>query len=156
MVKPEARGLRSGARLAVLVNPLARRAGHACWVDEAVRVLLQRYQVDVVSPADPVLIASAARTAATSHEAIVVVGGDGTLNRVVNAIGETVVPIGLLPLGTGNDFARAIGILADATPSAQVGVRVLRPRVADSHRRAGHRPDHLYRDSVGQGVAVYG
>ena len=46
---------------------------------------------------------------------IVAAGGDGTLNEVVNGIGENVrgVRVGLIPLGTGNDFARTLGVPAD-------------------------------------------
>src|SRR3954471_7388583 len=45
-------------------------------------------------------------------ETIVAAGGDGTLNEVLNGIGEDVarVRVGLIPLGTGNDFARSIGL----------------------------------------------
>ena len=39
-----------------------------------------------------------------------VAGGDGTLNRVVRALGGLDVPIALLPLGTANDLAHALGI----------------------------------------------
>ena len=43
---------------------------------------------------------------------IIAAGGDGTLNEVVNGIGKksSGVQIGLLPLGTGNDFARSLGL----------------------------------------------
>ncbi|MEG0872843.1 MAG: YegS/Rv2252/BmrU family lipid kinase [Clostridia bacterium] len=42
--------------------------------------------------------------------AIVVAGGDGTINRVVNVIMECniKVPLGIIPAGTSNDFARHI------------------------------------------------
>ncbi|MBW3535047.1 MAG: diacylglycerol kinase family lipid kinase [Gemmatimonadetes bacterium] len=46
---------------------------------------------------------------------ILSVGGDGTLNEVVNGVGphrEGVV-VGVLPTGTGNDFARSIGFPND-------------------------------------------
>jgi diacylglycerol kinase (ATP) len=45
-------------------------------------------------------------------DVIVAAGGDGTLNEVINGIGESAgnVRIGLIPLGTGNDFARTLGI----------------------------------------------
>ncbi|MBT9260003.1 MAG: diacylglycerol kinase family lipid kinase [Clostridiales bacterium] len=41
---------------------------------------------------------------------VVGVGGDGTLHEIVNGMlpGET--PLGVLPFGTGNDFARGLGI----------------------------------------------
>lgn len=42
-------------------------------------------------------------------EGIVAVGGDGTFYEVLNGI-DTSVPLGLIPCGTGNDFAAAAGI----------------------------------------------
>jgi len=46
---------------------------------------------------------------------IVAAGGDGTLNQVINGIGErsNQAQVGLIPLGTGNDFARTLGIPTD-------------------------------------------
>ena len=43
---------------------------------------------------------------------LIVAGGDGTLNEVVNGIARTKrsPKIGILPLGTGNDFARTLGL----------------------------------------------
>lgn len=41
---------------------------------------------------------------------IVAAGGDGTLHGVVNALAWSGVPVAQIPLGTGNDFARAVGI----------------------------------------------
>lgn len=45
---------------------------------------------------------------------IISAGGDGTLNEVVNGIAEqnSQCRIGIVPLGTGNDFARSIGLPA--------------------------------------------
>jgi diacylglycerol kinase (ATP) len=60
---------------------------------------------------------------AGSHD-VVVFGGDGTLHGVVNelsalgALPATVV--GLVPLGTGNDFARSLGIPLDPAKAASV------------------------------------
>ena len=40
------------------------------------------------------------------------VGGDGTLNEIINGFNNHVdVSLGVIPIGSGNDFARAIGIL---------------------------------------------
>jgi diacylglycerol kinase (ATP) len=46
-------------------------------------------------------------------DAVVAVGGDGTVNEVVNALAGTQVPLGIIPLGTANDFARQVGIPED-------------------------------------------
>jgi diacylglycerol kinase (ATP) len=43
---------------------------------------------------------------------IITAGGDGTLNEVVNGLAQRGhdICVGLLPLGTGNDFARSLGL----------------------------------------------
>ncbi|NMG08507.1 lipid kinase [Brasilonema sp. UFV-L1] len=41
---------------------------------------------------------------------VIVGGGDGTLNAAVDALVETQLPLGILPLGTANDLARTLGI----------------------------------------------
>src|SRR5438067_978110 len=62
---------------------------------------------------------SAARFARTAlrkgREIIIAAGGDGTLNEVINGIGENLgeARVGLIPLGTGNDFARTIEVPTD-------------------------------------------
>lgn len=53
--------------------------------------------------------------------AIVVVGGDGTIHEVVNGIAGagSLVPLGVIPTGTGNDFARNAGIPLDPDLAAE-------------------------------------
>lgn len=54
----------------------------------------------------------ARRAAAAGFEEIISAGGDGTLNQIVNGVARHFdrVRIGVLPLGTGNDFARSLGL----------------------------------------------
>ena len=47
------------------------------------------------------------------YDAIVAVGGDGTLNEVGCALVGKKVPMGVIPAGSGNAFARALGISLD-------------------------------------------
>ncbi len=46
--------------------------------------------------------------------AVVAVGGDGTAHAALQAIAGTGTPLGLVPAGTGNDLALALGVPADA------------------------------------------
>ena len=52
------------------------------------------------------------RTIRSGCDYLVVAGGDGTLNEVVNgaARARRAPQIGIVPLGTGNDFARTLGL----------------------------------------------
>ncbi|MBO9615764.1 MAG: NAD(+)/NADH kinase [Dyadobacter sp.] len=43
-------------------------------------------------------------------KAIVAVGGDGTVNEIAKPLVDTNIPIGILPLGSGNGLARHLGL----------------------------------------------
>jgi len=52
------------------------------------------------------------------YDQLFVAGGDGTLNEVINGVGSSpagfdAVTLGVIPLGTGNDFATALGVPTD-------------------------------------------
>ena len=51
--------------------------------------------------------------AALAEPVLVVVGGDGMVSLGVNLVAETPVALGVVPAGTGNDLARAIGLPVD-------------------------------------------
>ena len=51
--------------------------------------------------------------AARAHNTVIVCGGDGTVNEVINGIAGTRTALGIVPLGTANDFAVNMGISKD-------------------------------------------
>lgn len=54
--------------------------------------------------------------AAEGYDVVVAVGGDGTVHEVVNGLvrgGRATLPLGVLPVGTGNDFAWGLGMAAE-------------------------------------------
>jgi YegS/Rv2252/BmrU family lipid kinase len=55
--------------------------------------------------------------------AVVVAGGDGTLNEVLSALVGSPVRLGLIPRGTGNGFARGMGLFAGPEEACQVILR---------------------------------
>lgn len=71
-------------------------------------------------------------------DAVVAVGGDGTVNEVVNGLDGSDVPLGIIPLGTANDFARQVGIPRDADHAMDVILR-RKPRRLDTASLNGRR-----------------
>ncbi|MBX2965068.1 MAG: diacylglycerol kinase family lipid kinase [Cyclobacteriaceae bacterium] len=64
---------------------------------------------------DAVLLAS--KAVSQSFDAILAAGGDGTLNQVLNGVlheqSNNLPVLGLVPLGSGNDFARTVNVRSD-------------------------------------------
>ncbi|MFJ3956415.1 diacylglycerol/lipid kinase family protein [Arthrobacter sp. NPDC090010] len=56
----------------------------------------------------PLLVSESARA-----DAIVVVGGDGTVQLAAEVALQAGLPLGIVPAGTGNDAARALGLPSD-------------------------------------------
>jgi diacylglycerol kinase family enzyme len=57
---------------------------------------------------------------AYGYQAIVAAGGDGTVGAVATQIADSGPPLGILPLGTSNDTARALGIPLDLDAASAV------------------------------------
>jgi diacylglycerol kinase family enzyme len=88
----------------------------------AVRAALAAAGVDadvraVPGPACGEAAAAAVRDGA---EAVVAAGGDGTVSAVAGVLAGTGTPMGILPLGTLNHFARDLGIPDDLAAAARV------------------------------------
>jgi diacylglycerol kinase (ATP) len=49
-------------------------------------------------------------TAPSEAEAIIILGGDGTIHRQLAALVDLQLPVLVVPCGSGNDFARALGL----------------------------------------------
>ena len=62
--------------------------------------------------------------------AVVVLGGDGTIHEVTQVLAGTSVPLGLIPTGSGNDFARALKIPAEGLEALE-RILQLRPERID-------------------------
>jgi diacylglycerol kinase family enzyme len=68
---------------------------------------------------------AAERAKAGEIDAVVAGGGDGTIRCVAEALAGTGIPFGVLPLGTLNHFAKALGLpleLEDAVAAIAAGV----------------------------------
>ena len=76
---------------------------------------------------------------AAAPERIVVAGGDGSVGCAAAAAARAGVPLGVVPVGTANDFARALELPddpAEAVELAATGERTRAPRPRPRRRRA--------------------
>lgn len=119
-------------RAAVVVNP-TKVTDWGAFRDQADGALAERGWADaewhVTSAADHGR--AGARRARKAHvDLVLVAGGDGTVRTVAAELAGSGIPLGILPVGTGNLLARNLGVpldLADAVDAALDG----RPRAVD-------------------------
>ncbi|MDJ1112981.1 YegS/Rv2252/BmrU family lipid kinase [Microbacterium dauci] len=101
-------------RVCLIVNPAARAgSGDAPATRAATRLRAAGVDVETVTPADAAGTAAAVDTVATTGvDAVLVAGGDGTVGLALARL-RGGIPLGIVPTGTGNDLARALGLAAD-------------------------------------------
>jgi len=113
-------------QIALLANPTAGR-GNADQILDAVTARLTASGAVVehlIGDDAEHALELARKAAADGVDTVVTLGGDGMVHVAVQALAETEVSLGVVPLGTGNDFARALGIPAgDPLAAADVVVR---------------------------------
>lgn len=99
-------------RIAVVVNPAARSGAHthaAMRTTERLREL--GHSVTVISGGSAEETSQLiATTVELGADALVVAGGDGTIALALPHLSGTGIPLGIIPSGTGNDFATHLGI----------------------------------------------
>ncbi|HET9809026.1 MAG TPA: diacylglycerol kinase family protein [Candidatus Limnocylindria bacterium] len=92
----------------LVANPAARRARRRLAV-AAQALGAEGARVDVATTERPGHAAEIVRARASGYEAVFTLGGDGTAMEVVGALAHSGIPVGILPGGTGNLVARALG-----------------------------------------------
>lgn len=109
--------------LAVVVNPAARAGVGVPAAAEAVEALRDHgHTVAVISGGSAAETSALIRTALGHRiDGLVVVGGDGTIALAAQELAGTGIPLGVVPTGTGNDFAAHLGI-PELTPRRAAAV----------------------------------
>jgi diacylglycerol kinase (ATP) len=99
-------------RVALLLNPAARAGSHAGAAREAAERLREHgVRTTIISGGSAVESTDLLRTAISLRpDAVVVAGGDGTVHLAIQELAGTGIPLGIIPAGTGNDFAAMVGL----------------------------------------------
>lgn len=118
------------SRITVILNPIAGRGAGARLSSQITERLLD-YGLDfellpTIAPGHATVLAREAVGHGT--EAVIAVGGDGTTNEVLNGLMQADASpdgpaLGVLPIGTGNDFAFGAGLTLDVWEACGVVAR---------------------------------
>jgi YegS/Rv2252/BmrU family lipid kinase len=94
-----------------ILNPVAGR-GKTYLAIKKIRSILRQIGIDhnISITNAPGHATELARTTCDDYDVVVAVGGDGTINEVINGLIRGKAALGILPLGSGNDFAKAIKV----------------------------------------------
>ncbi|MFF5765393.1 diacylglycerol kinase [Streptomyces tanashiensis] len=115
--------------IALFVNPAAGRGRGAHAAQPAAQVLRDAgFSVRTVLGLDADdALARAREAVADGTGALVAVGGDGMISLALQAVAGTATPLGIIPAGTGNDFARTLGLpLRDPAAAARLTAGLLK------------------------------
>ncbi|MDQ3430247.1 MAG: lipid kinase [Actinomycetota bacterium] len=85
------------------------------------------------------------------YETLILGGGDGTVSSVVDFLAHHDVTLGLLPLGTANDFARTLGIPSDVDEACEA---IANGKVVDVDLGLAGNNYYVNVASVGLGVGA--
>ncbi len=135
-------------RMLVLANPKSGRAAQG--LAAALNVLVEAdVDFQVARPRSVEAMKEAIRTRGPDFGAIVIAGGDGTVNSAAGAVADIDRPMGILPFGTANDLAHTLGVPVSPTAAAAV-------IVAGHSRRIdlGHVNDQVFVNAASLGLPV--
>jgi len=104
-------------RTCIILNPIAGGVKNIDAIRDRLRALNSERFCVSKQPGDAEKFAGEA----SDFDLVVSAGGDGTLNEVVNGIAREncKAALGVLPLGTGNDFARTLGVPINLDPAIE-------------------------------------
>lgn len=109
---------------------------------------IQVFELSDRSPIDVLMKKIVDRHCCSEHIGVVVgAGGDGTLNAIASYLIHTKIPLGILPLGTFNYVARALGIPIDLQRAAKV---IVSGKIKSTH--VARLNDHVYLNNASLGL----
>lgn len=97
----------------LIYNPVAGRKKLCPATDKAFNILHKKYELDIyATEKEKSVVDIIKEKKANEYDVIFCCGGDGTLNEVINGVikNKLDTPIGYIPCGSANDFAKTLHI----------------------------------------------
>lgn len=133
--------------VALLTNPAARAGAHTgAATRDAQRLRAAGIRVSVISGGSAAESSALLRTALElGVDAVLVAGGDGTVSLAIQELTGGTVPLGIIPAGTGNDLANALGLRdLDADAAADAVIAGVTRTIDLARVTRAHGPPTLY------------
>ena len=99
-------------QISVVINPIAG-GGHGARIGAQVTEQLRRsgnLGTIISTGSAEETLAQTRDLVSQGSQGVLAVGGDGLVHLVIQALAQTGIGLGVIPAGTGNDFARALGL----------------------------------------------
>ncbi len=104
----------------LIANPVAGRGKTRGLISRVLELLARKGAVhDLELTVGPKEAGKIARIACSDFDVIVAVGGDGTVNEVVQGMVFSGKPLAVIPGGSGNDFTKALNVPEDVEGAVQ-------------------------------------
>lgn len=114
----------SSKRYKLIANPTARKGDAKASISEAVELFTRKgVRYDLELTAGPKEAGMIAKAACADYDVIVALGGDGTVNEVVQGMVFSLTPLGVIPCGSGNDFVKSLNIPAKVDRAVEIVLR---------------------------------
>ncbi|MEO0935271.1 MAG: YegS/Rv2252/BmrU family lipid kinase, partial [Cyanobacteria bacterium J06641_2] len=102
----------SRRKACLIFNPVAGNTDSELELERIKELLSSQFELDIQFTTEEIGADKLAQEAVKTEkfDIIIAAGGDGTLSEAAKALGETTIPLGVIPRGTANAFASALGI----------------------------------------------
>lgn len=138
--KSKKQGVPAVKKAMVIANPSSGKEQAEEHIDQIKEQLKKsEYSVDIrLTEGEGDATRFAKEACDSKYDAIIAMGGDGTMNETVNGLAEQThrPKMGVIPLGTVNDFARALNVPLD--PKEAIGVLVDKTNLTDVGKINNH------------------
>lgn len=96
-------------RICFIVNPAAngdRSLHHIDWLRKEASRLWKDFEIVIADKHQS--LDKLAKSKSKSFDVIVACGGDGTISQIINGVAKSDTILGVLPIGSGNDFVKSL------------------------------------------------